>query len=474
MKKVKSIHFVGIKGVGLTPLAIIARQAGILVTGSDIGEEFITDKALSEVGIVPQVGFSPDHLPENVDLVITTGAHGGYDNVEVKEARDREIPVLTKGEAVGAFMEGSVIGKEFKGIAVAGSHGKTTTTSMLVTILKELGSDPSYVVGTGSIGKVSLPGHLGKGKYFIAESDEYATEPQYDKTAQLLWQHPTIELITNIELDHPDIYNSVEDVVRVFQTFIGQLPDDGTVVGCGDDPRVYSLLKETTKKSITYGFSPKNQYVISRFHVSGGQTFFRVESGGVDLGEFRLQVTGEHNALNALGACIVSLEAGLQLEKIKHALSTFTGAKRRLEYKGQLESGAYVFDDYAHHPTEIQKTMHGLRQRYPKEQIICVFQPHTYSRTKTLFNDFMRSFSDCDKTIITDIYASLREAIDPSVSSQQFVSELSKQQKDVLYLATLSDVIEYVKKNRFKENTVLIFMGAGDIYKAIDSLPIVD
>lgn len=473
MSKAKQIHFVGIKGVGVTPLAIIAKQAGIKVTGSDIAEEFITDQALREVGITPLVGFSPDHIPDRTDLVITTGAHGGYDNVEVKEAKRRGIPVMAKGEAVGAYMRGDILGREFEGIAVAGSHGKTTTTSMLVTILRQCGVDPSYIVGTGSIGKVALPGHLGKGKHFIAESDEYATEPKYDTRAQFLWLKPSIALLTNIELDHPDIYPSLEAVEKTFETFVEQMPHDGVVVGCGDDPRVYSLLRKTLKKSISYGFSPKNKYVITRFHASGAQTFFRVESEGMDMGEFRLQVSGEHNALNGLGATIVALELGIPLERIRHALTTYTGAKRRLEYKGQLESGAYVFDDYAHHPTEIQKTLKGLRERYPKEHIICIFQPHTYSRTKALFTDFMRSFSDSDEVLITDIYTSSREVPDVTISSKMFVDALARQQKEVQYLPSLGDVVEYVEKRRLRENTVLIFMGAGDIYKAIDSLPIV-
>ena len=472
MKKVKRIHFVGIKGVGLTPLAIIAKEAGIKVTGSDIGEVFITDKALAEVGIVPLVGFSQSHITDDIELVITTGAHGGYDNVEVIEAKKRGIPVITKGEAVGEFMEGSILGKTFTGISIAGSHGKTTTSSMLVTILKECGLDPSYVVGTGSIGKISLPGHSGKGEYFIAEADEYATEPKYNKKAQFLWQNPHIVLFTNIEHDHPDMYPSLEDVINVFEDLSSRLSADGVLVGCGDDQKVYSIMQKSTNKTLSYGFSPKNKYIISRFYVSGAQTFFRVETEGLDLGEFRLQVTGEHNALNALGACVVALELGLPLEKIKSAIATFTGAKRRLEYKGQLESGAFIFDDYAHHPTEIQKTLQGLRARFPREKIVCVFQPHTYSRTKTLFSEFMRAFSGSDEIIITDIYASLREQADPTVTAKHFVEELSRHERNVLHLPSLTDVVEYVKKNRYKDNAVLVFMGAGDIYKAIDELPV--
>jgi UDP-N-acetylmuramate--alanine ligase len=469
MKKIKRIHFVGIKGVGLTPLAIIAKEAGISVSGSDVAQTFITDYALEKVGIVPFVGFSPDHVTQDSELVITTGAHGGYSNVEVVRAKELGIPVMTKGEAVGAFMQGTMLGKSLQGIAVAGSHGKTTTTSLLTTILVANKLDPSYVVGTGSFGG-RLPGHLGKGKYFIAESDEYATEPNTNKKAQLLWEFPHIALITNIELDHPDIYPSVEDVTAVFHEFAHNIDKDGVIIGCGDDSQVRNVLQKTDRRTISYGFSPQNDYVLSRVHVSGGQTFFRVSAFKTDMGEFRILLTGEHNALNALGATIAALEIGLPLEKIKKALTEFTGSKRRLEFKGYLPSGAAVFDDYAHHPTEIKQTLHALRLRFPKEQLICLFQPHTYSRTKRLFDDFANAFTDSDQVVLTDIFASAREEQDPTVSSNVLAQRLAASVKQVSYLPTLSDVEDFVKKNRFRANTVLVFMGAGDIYTVIDTL----
>ncbi|MBU4016929.1 UDP-N-acetylmuramate--L-alanine ligase, partial [Patescibacteria group bacterium] len=192
MKK-KNIHFVGIKGVGMTPLAIIAKEAGFTVTGSDIDEEFITDEALKKAGIIPFVGFDPIHITKP-DLVITTGAHGGLDNIEVKKAKELGIEVLTHGQAVGVFMEGKIFNKSFRGISVAGTHGKTTTSGMLAAILHENRMDPSFVIGTGCVGSLGAPGHFGKGKYFIAEADEYATEPKYDKTPKFLWQHPQIAI----------------------------------------------------------------------------------------------------------------------------------------------------------------------------------------------------------------------------------------------------------------------------------------
>lgn len=469
MKKVKRIHFVGIKGVGLTPQAIIAKEAGVKVSGSDVADHFITDGALKQVGITPLVGFSPEHIAPDIELVITTGAHGGYSNVEVVRAKELGIPVMTKGEAVGAFMQGGIVGKSFQGIAVAGSHGKTTTTSLLTTILAANKLDPSYIVGTGSFGD-RLPGHLGKGKYFVAESDEYATEPQTNKKAQLLWEFPQIALITNIELDHPDIYESVEAVTSVFIEFTNNVGKNGVIVGCGDDPQVRTVLQKAKRRTISYGFSPQNDYVLSSVHVSGDQTFFHVSAFGTDLGEFRIVLTGEHNALNALGAIIVALEVGLPLEKIKAALTTFTGSKRRLEFRGYLPTGAWVFDDYAHHPTEIKQTLHALRSRFPKEQLICIFQPHTYSRTKRLFEDFVRAFSDCDRVVLTDIFASARESSDPAISSRLLAERLASVIKQVDYLSTLAEVEAFVKENRFRKNTVLVFMGAGDIYTVIDRL----
>lgn len=470
MHKVKRIHFVGIKGVGMTPLAIIAKEAGIDVSGSDVEEKFITDVALERKHIKPLVGFLPEHISQGIDLVITTGAHNGYDNPEVVRALDLGIPVMSAGEAVGEFMDGEILGKKLIGISVAGSHGKTTTTAMLTTILKENNMDPSYLIGTGSFGD-KLPGHFGKGNYFIAEADEYATEPKHDRKARFLWQRPQYAIFTNIEHDHPDIYPTLENVIAVFKQFASKMPRNGVLVGNGDDERVFAILKDAPCKTISYGFSPKNTYVITHVHVSGEQTFFRVSQKDVDLGEFRISVTGEHNALNALGATLLALEAGVPLERIKAVLGKFKGSKRRLEYKGQLVSGAHVFDDYAHHPTEIRSTLKSLRARYPQSTLIAIFQPHTFSRTKTLLQDFVTAFDQAHNVIITDIFPSAREAIDPTISSKLLVDKLTLRHPAALYIAKPEQVAELLSKERLKDNVTIVFMGAGDIYKSIDLLP---
>jgi UDP-N-acetylmuramate--alanine ligase len=462
MKK-KQIHFVGIKGTNMMPLALIAKSAGFSITGSDIDQEFITDAALKKAEIIPLVGFSSEHI-SNQDLIITTGAHGGYDNIEVKAAYLKKIPVMSAGEATGMFMKGEFLSQKFVGISIAGTHGKTTTTAMLATIFKENKLDPSYIIGTGDVGSLGAPGYLGEGRYFIAEADEYATEPVHDKRARFLWQYPSFAVITNIEHDHPDIYPTIESVRSTFLEFANHVPDKGALIACGDDPEIRTVLKDYKKRVITYGLHPGNDYILERVHISGEQTFFWVTVNGVKLGEFAIRVIGEHNALNALAAIIISLEIGLSIDKIKKGLLAFHGSKRRLEFIGDLQTGAKVYDDYAHHPTEIKKTLSALRKQYPNKKIICIFQPHTYSRTKTLFNQFLRVFSEANTVLLMEIYASLREQADETISSTHLAQAMVQHHKDVIYSPTLSDVVQYINENRFKSDTILVTMGAGDIY----------
>lgn len=469
-KKIRSIHFVGIKGVGVAPLAIIAKEAGIKVSGCDIEEVFITNEPLRKAGIRPLVGFSKEHVTGS-DLVITTGAHGGFDNPEVQIAKKLGIEVWTQGQAVGQFMKGSLLGKKgFIGVSIAGSHGKTTTTAMLATILKGAGLDPSFLIGTGDTPSLGGPGHFGKGKYFISEADEYATEPLHDKTPKFLWQHPKIAVFTNIEFDHPDLYSSLDEIRAAFLQFANNISQDGVLILGGDDRENQKLKKEYSGRIITYGTLPTNDFVMKRVSISGNQTFFWVEGFGTSLGEFALRVVGEHNALNALSAIIVSLELGLPIERIRGELLRFTGTKRRFEYIGKLQSGALLFDDYAHHPTEIKKTLLAFKQSFPKKNIVCIFQPHTYSRTKKLFDEFISSFSYSRTVVIIDIYPSLREKPDSQVSSKKLSDAINRLYGHAIFLPTLPDVVEYIDQKRFGEDTVIVTMGAGDIYKISEKL----
>lgn len=469
MKKIKNIHFVGIKGVGMTPLAIIAKEAGFNVSGSDISDDFITDTALDTAGIVPSIGFAPDGL-RAVDLVITTGAHGGFDNPQVLEAKNRNIPVWTQGEATGEFMRGAIFGRKFLGISIAGSHGKTTATGMVATILKNGNLDPSYVIGTSEILSLGLPGHLGDGKYFVAEADEYATEPIYDKTPKFMWQSPELLVITNIELDHPDLFDNIDTLRENFLSFVNRIKSSGLLIICGDDEENKKLIRDYDGKKVTYGLSPANDYVIEKFKEDNQASFFWVSSKGTSLGEFSLSLPGEFNALNALSSIISGVEVGLSIDKIRNGISKYKGAKRRFELKGKLQSGGLVFDDYAHHPTEIEKTLKAFHDNFKGKKIICFFQPHTYSRTKALFDEFVKAFSYADAVIISDIYPSLREEKDESVSSKVLVNRMSAFHNNAVYLPKLNDVVEYISKKQFDESHILITMGAGDIYKVSNSL----
>lgn len=464
MEKIKKIHFVGVKGVGMAPLAIIAKEAGFKVTGSDISEEFITDELLKKAGITVNIGFDEKNVEEK-DLVITTGAHGGVDNIENIKAKKLGIPVWTQGEAAGKFMGGLLFGKTFDGVSVAGSHGKTTTTAMIATVLKENGLDPSFLIGTGNIPSLGSCGHYGKGKYFISEADEYATEPKYDKTPKFLWQHPKIGVITNIEFDHPDLYSSMNQLRHEFLNFSNNISEKGTLVACIDDLETSKLLKEYRGHFVTYGFSKNADFNIDRLSIEQDRMFFWVNAKNTLLGEFILNITGEHNALNALAAIATCLELGLSVERIRAGLMKFYGTKRRFEFVGKLPSGVMLYDDYAHHPTEIRKTLTAFQKSFPNKKIVCIFQPHTYSRTKSLFEQFISSFAVADIVLLVDTYPSLREEVDSSVSSKLLADSISKIHKDVLYTPKAEDVIKYLDQKSFGKDYLIITMGAGDIYK---------
>lgn len=468
MKTIKSIHFVGIKGVGMTPLAVIAKEAGMIVSGSDIEDKFITDELLKKAGIKPQVGFSKTHI-KAFDIVITTGAHGGFENPEVTEAKRKKIKVITQGEAAGLFMDGRIFGKKFTGISVTGTHGKTTTTAMIATILKVNNLDPSFLVGTGFVPSLGSSGHFGKGIYFVSEADEYMTEPKYDKTIKFMWQNPKIAVITNIEFDHPDAYKTIEDVRIACEKFAQKLETDGILVTSMDSPQVNKLLKTYRGRVLTYGMSNENDFVVKNVKFKSGRTSFEIDSFGKKA-ILDLYVFGEHNVLDATAAFIVGLALGLTPTKIKKGLLAFRGTKRRSEFIGILGSGAKLFDDYAHHPTEIKNTLRGFRQNFPDSKIVCIFQPHTYSRTKSLFEQFSKSFSDIDTVILTNIFASLREKEDPKISSRILAKNVKKYKKNVLFLPQLSDVVEYVNKKMYKDDTIVITMGAGDVYKINEKL----
>ena len=472
MTKLKQVHFVGIKGVGMASLAIILKEAGLIVTGSDDNGQYITDSSLQKAGINFYEGFSGNHI-NKAELLIATGAHGGFENIEVITAKKRGKQVVTFAEAVGMFMEGSITGRSQKAISVAGTHGKTTTTAMIATILQKCNLDPSYLIGTSYIPTLINSGHFGTGEFFVVEADEYASEPIYDKRAKFLWHKPAMAIITNIEHDHPDIYPTLESFISAFDKFIHSLPLESTLIVNGDDLNIRRIINNIKLRVITFGLNQNNDVIISEVKSDLESTRFRLKYLNHNFGEFILNVAGIHNCMNATAAIIASYETGLSVDSIRKSIYQFTGSKRRLELLGKLKSGGILYDDYAHHPTEIQKTLKALREIYPHKKIISIFQPHTYSRTKVLFKDFGISFTDSDVVILMDIFPSAREKTDFSISSSKLADEIRKHHPNVIFLPQIDNVVKYFDEFPPSGDDLVITIGAGDVYKIGQKLQVI-
>lgn len=438
------MHFIGIKGVAMTALAVWAKEQGHEVTGSDIPEEFPTDAVLRSIGVSPYTTFSPDHV--SGDMVIYTGAHGGRDNIEVVESIKRGIPSLPHGKALGQFME------PYRQISVAGCHGKTTTTAMIATICMRAGIDPSYVIGSGAVRGLGLPGHFGKGRYFIAEADEYATEPGHDHTPRFLWQKPDILVVTSIDYDHPDVYATLDDVGKAYQLLSEK---SRMIVANADDGGIRNYLLSRYQTIVTYGVS--NGDLIVRY---GEQKPW--ENNGVFYvhGEeipVVLRIPGAHNLLNAAAAFLVAKQIGIETRQIIDALAYFGGASRRFEYIGHYHD-ALVIDDYAHHPREIVATINAARSWYPNHRIHVLFQPHTYSRTLSLLKEFGIAFAEADTVGILPIYASAREQ-EQTIESGTVVKEAQKHHPSVSFYSSVGNFLE----QSWSKHDIILSLGAGDI-----------
>lgn len=477
---IKKIFFIGIKGVGVCPLAIIAHQAGFLTAGSDIEEEFITDKSLITEGIQIFTGFEVfdidvffNETKADECLVITTGAHGGFNNPQAKYAKEKGITVLTQGQALGVMMEGNLFGRnDIEGVAIAGAHGKTTITSLLSFALVILKNDPTYSVGTGELFPFGAPGHYGKGKYFVVEADEYASEPVFDKIPKFLYLQPKFALFNNIDFDHPDLFKDIESVAAAFTDFAHMIRSGGTLFINGDDKRLIGI-KENLFKDIkvrTYGENKENDYVIQDSIQEGLHSKFNVAKAGKSLGNFKIEVPGEHNARNALAVIAFLHEEGFSSEEISNAISQWRGSKRRLEFLGNTKGGSKVFDDYGHHPAEIETTINALKSAFPEKKLITIFQSHTYSRTKSLLKEFAHSFKGADELILLPIFASQRDTEQDILPKEVMVEAFTNVLPHVTFLETFDDVVEYVGQNHQNSDRVVLTIGAGDVYKIANTL----
>ncbi len=452
----------GIKGVAMTALAILAKESGVIVSGSDVQEEFPTDMTLHRFGISYDSGFADSHLPQNLDLVIYTGAHQGVNNIEVQTAKTRGIPVLPHGKALGLFMEGK------RGISVAGSHGKTTTSALIAHTLMHLGKDPSFAVGCGEILSLKTSGHLGKGDFFVVEGDEYVTDPTSDQVPRFMWQKPEVLVITNIDFDHPDVYKDLKEVKKAFVDFANSLSEKAIVVVNIDNEPLFSILQQIKRKIITYGQKEGADFKLGTVTFNSGETVFEIYYKNKKSVSFSLKIPGVHNAQNATGAIAALVNLGIQPEELREPILTFSGTKRRFEFVAE-KNNKLLYDDYAHHPTEIEATLNAARGWFPEKRLVVIFQPHTYSRTQALLSEFGKCFTQADRVLLTEIYASAREEPISGISGIALYEEIKKRHLGVHFAPKRNDVLQWLEANS-RQNDLILTMGAGDIFTWIPSI----
>ncbi|OPZ75370.1 MAG: UDP-N-acetylmuramate--L-alanine ligase [Firmicutes bacterium ADurb.Bin456] len=430
----------------MSAIARIMLELGYHVTGSDLNTSAVGDR-LEALGATCYHG----HAAENVgdaNLVVASTAIPPT-NVELIKAREKGLQVMHRGEMLAWLM------RRQKGIAIAGSHGKTTTTSMIALILERNNFSPTILIG-GDLTEIGGNAKLGEGDYLVAEADE--------SDGSFLKLDPFIEVVTNIEDDHLDYYKSLANIVTAFHDFMVKVPDAGVAVVCADNPIIKGLLKEYRRPHLTYALDdPESDYVLKDLRLNGQTTAGDVYERGRLLGSLELSVPGRHNLSNALAAVAVGRFLDLPFEKIAGPLKTFRGAGRRFQLRGEV-SGIRIIDDYAHHPSEIKATLRAAGQ-VKTGRVVGVFQPHRYTRTSLLGERFGDAFSDADEIIISDIYSAGERPIH-GVSASTIVSAIEKHEgRDVVYLATRQEIVEYLAKTA-RPGDMIVTMGAGDIWCA--------
>jgi UDP-N-acetylmuramate--alanine ligase len=438
------VHFVGIGGAGLSAIAQVLLESGYTVSGSDEALSPFA-QALARHGATVHLGHSAGHL-NGAEVVIVSSAVPP-DNVEVLAAQARGLPVLKRADFLGQLMEGRL------GIAVAGAHGKTTTTGLIAFLLDRAGLDPTFIVG-GWLADYGTNARAGQGRPFVIEADEY--------DRMFLGLRPAVAVVTNVEHDHPDCYPTLADMQEAFQAFVNLLPPDGLLVGYGRDPFVLKLVEARRalgRPAVTYGLRREDDYRADSLQLNGAGGFdFLVAKNNHTLGLARNRLPGEHNVLNSLAALAVADHAGVDFNLARNALAEFHGAGRRFEVVGEA-AGITVVDDYAHHPTEIRATLAAARRRFAGRALWVVFQPHTFSRTRALLADFAASFGDADHVILVDIFRS-REAPDPSVSSLDIVRRMAH--PDARCIPAMLDAASFLCE-QLPPGAVLLTLGAGDV-----------
>jgi len=448
---IEKIHFVGIGGIGMSGIAEVLLNLGYQVSGSDLRESDTTERLRSLGGEIC-IGHAAENLT-NVDVVVTSTAVQS-DNPEVIEAKHRMVPVIPRAEMLAELMRMKY------GIAIAGTHGKTTTTSMVATVLTHAGIDPTIVIG-GKLNTLGSNAKLGQGKFLVAEADE--------SDGSFLTLSPTIAVVTNIDADHLDYYTGgLEQIKDTFVSFINKVPFYGLAVLCQEDRNINEIIPRIKKRFMTYGLSSQADLRATHVKLDGFQTTFTAHYKGYRLGEISFNMPGVHNVLNALACTAVALELDVPFDKIQEGFAQFGGVGRRFTVKGE-KNGIMVVDDYGHHPAEIRATLGAARNGWPERRLVVAFQPHRYSRTKELFNEFVTCFYDADVLVLTDIYAASEQPI-PGVSAERLAEETRRHgQRDVTYIADRNDLPDYLA-GIVKEGDIVITLGAGNIWQAGEAL----
>lgn len=446
------VHFIGIGGISMSGLAKILNHKGFKVSGSDSSESALTDE-LSKEGCHISYPQSADNISEDINLVVYTAAIKSS-NPELAKAYELGIPTITRAELLGQIMKNFEVA-----VNVAGTHGKTTTTSMVTEILLAADADPTISLG-GMLDSIGGNVRLGHSDIFVTEACEY--------TNSFLSFFPTINIILNVQEDHLDFFKDIDDIRNSFRLFTEKLPDNGTLIINSDIDHYEYFYQNSKYKVITVGSDPaKSKYSAAdiTFNKVGCCTYTLLVDG-TPAGTIALNVPGIHNVYNSLAAIALGYELHIPFDTIKKGLFTFGGTKRRFEKKGVL-NGVTIVDDYAHHPDEIAATL-ASAQHYPHNNIWCVFQPHTYSRTKILLDRFAASLSKADKVVLADIYAS-RETDTLGISSKDLMNEIKKLGTECYYFPSFKEIEEFLQKNCVNDD-LLITMGAGDIYKVGEDL----
>ncbi len=445
LRNTQRIHFVGIGGIGMSGIAEVLLHLGYTVTGSDLILSDVTTR-LQQQGATVYQGHAAAHVQE-ADVVVLSAAVKP-DNIEVLTARTQHIPVIPRAEMLAELMRMKY------GVAVAGTHGKTTTTSLVATVLTYGGLDPTVVIG-GRLYSLGSNAKLGQGEYLVAEADE--------SDGSFLLLSPTISVVTTVDAEHLDFYGDLEAVKRAFTQFINKVPFYGCSVICLDQPHIQSLVPQMHRRFITYGLTSQADYVARDLRFTGPRSRFDVFRTGQWLGQFSLNLPGAHNVCNALAAIAVGVELDVPLPTITKALEEFSGVQRRFDLRGARD-GITVVDDYGHHPEEIRQTLQAAKAVWPKARLIVVFQPHRYTRTYLLQQEFCTAFSDADALVLLEIYAAGETPLPGVTTTLLYEGLIGRGQREVYYLRERAEVAPFLR-HYLRAHDILLTLGAGDVWQ---------